>query len=104
MNSLETKPVERPIEARSTDDAVGNMVRCLCFARTNIINGNYCNSWHIAAVMIYDLTLCARVSGQILTPSLWAGTNNGTVYIFTMTIPAAGKRRNNEKVHAQLGW
>lgn len=41
-------------------------------------------------------------AGQTLTPSLWAGTNNGSVYIFTMNIPGGAKRKN-EKVYAQLG-
>lgn len=35
-------------------------------------------------------------------PSLWAGTNNGTVYIFTVGIPA-GEQRTNGRAHAQLG-
>lgn len=78
MSPIEAKPIERAIEARPADDAIGNMVRCLCFAHTNIVNG------------------------QTLTPSLWAGTNNGSVYIFTMLIPG-GSKRKNEKVCAQLG-
>ena len=39
MSPIEARPIERAIEARPADDAIGNMVRCLCFAQTYIING-----------------------------------------------------------------
>lgn len=39
---------------------------------------------------------------QNTTPTLWAGTNNGTVYVFTITVPA-GLRRQEEDVTCQLG-
>lgn len=42
FNPMEAKPVERQIEARPVDDAMGSIVRCLYFARTFIINGKYC--------------------------------------------------------------
>ncbi|XP_033211249.1 lethal(2) giant larvae protein homolog 1 isoform X2 [Belonocnema kinseyi] len=72
------KPVERQVEARPVDDALGSMVRCLYFARSYII------------------------SMQNTTPTLWAGTNNGTVYVFTLAIPA-GARRKEEDVNCTLG-
>uniref|UniRef100_A0A1B6LPM2 Uncharacterized protein n=1 Tax=Graphocephala atropunctata TaxID=36148 RepID=A0A1B6LPM2_9HEMI len=75
---LEAKPVERAVEARPVDDALGSMVRCLSFARTYII------------------------SVQNVTPTLWAGTNNGTVYVFTIAVPA-GNKRVEEAVGCQLG-
>ncbi|KAM3964532.1 LLGL domain-containing protein l(2)gl isoform 4-T4 [Aphomia sociella] len=65
----DVKPVERAVEARSTDDAFGSMVRCLYFARTFLINP------------------------QTSTPTLWAGTNNGTVYAFTLQVPSNNKRK-----------
>ncbi|XP_049868986.1 lethal(2) giant larvae protein isoform X2 [Pectinophora gossypiella] len=71
------KPVERAVEARSTDDAFGSMVRCLYFARTFLINT------------------------QTSTPTLWAGTNNGTVYAFTINVPGTNKRKD-EPVTCQL--
>ncbi|XP_011873391.1 PREDICTED: lethal(2) giant larvae protein homolog 1 isoform X2 [Vollenhovia emeryi] len=74
----EVKPVERQVEARPVDDALGSMVRCLYFARSYII------------------------SLQNTTPTLWAGTNNGTVYVFTLAIPA-GVRRTEEDVNCTLG-
>ncbi|KAG5315252.1 L2GL protein, partial [Pseudoatta argentina] len=74
----ELKPVERQVEARPVDDALGSMVRCLYFARSYII------------------------SLQNTTPTLWAGTNNGTVYVFTLAIPA-GMRRTEEDVNCTLG-
>jgi lethal(2) giant larvae protein len=38
----------------------------------------------------------------MMTATLWAGTNNGTVFIFTVTIPS-GTRRTEEDVSCQLG-
>ena len=35
------KPVERAVEARSTDDAMASMVRVLCFYDTFLLNGTY---------------------------------------------------------------
>ncbi|XP_026684178.1 protein lethal(2) giant larvae [Diaphorina citri] len=73
-----TKPVERAIEARGPqDDGLGSMVRCLYLGASYI------------------------VSTQHLTPSLWAGTNQGTVYVFTLNIPSSSKR-NSDKVICQL--
>ncbi|XP_054281586.1 lethal(2) giant larvae protein homolog 1-like isoform X1 [Macrosteles quadrilineatus] len=74
----EAKPVERAVEARPVDDALGSMVRCLTFAKTYII------------------------SVQSVMPTLWAGTNNGTVYVFTISVPA-GNKRSEEAVGCQLG-
>ncbi|XP_058798890.1 lethal(2) giant larvae protein homolog 1 isoform X2 [Phymastichus coffea] len=76
--AVDVKPVERQVEARPVDDALGSMVRCLYFARSYII------------------------SMQNTTPTLWAGTNNGTVYVFTLAIPA-GVRRTEEDVSCTLG-
>ncbi|XP_026490787.2 lethal(2) giant larvae protein isoform X1 [Vanessa tameamea] len=73
----DVKPIERAVEARSTDDAFGSMVRCLYFARTFLINT------------------------QNSTPTLWAGTNNGTVYAFTINVPNTNKRKE-EPVTCQL--
>ncbi|XP_045535605.1 lethal(2) giant larvae protein [Papilio machaon] len=73
----EVKPIERAVEARSNDDAFGSMVRCLYFARTFLINT------------------------QNSTPTLWAGTNNGTVYAFTINVPNTNKRKE-EPVTCQL--
>jgi lethal(2) giant larvae protein len=39
---------------------------------------------------------------QNTTPTLWAGTNNGTVYVFTLAVPA-GVRRAEEDVNCTLG-
>ncbi|CAH2980453.1 unnamed protein product [Chilo suppressalis] len=74
---VEVKPIERAVEARSTDDAFGSMVRCLYFARTFLINT------------------------QSSTPTLWAGTNNGTVFAFTIHVPNANKRKE-EQLTCQL--
>nr|CBH09297.1 putative lethal (2) giant larvae [Heliconius melpomene] len=76
-SDADVKPIERAVEARSTDDAFGSMVRCLYFARTFLINT------------------------QNSTPTLWAGTNNGTVYAFTIHVPNTNKRKE-EPVNCQL--
>ncbi|CAH0719560.1 unnamed protein product, partial [Brenthis ino] len=76
-SDADVKPIERAVEARSTDDAYGSMVRCLYFARTFLINT------------------------QKSTPTLWAGTNNGTVYAFTIHVPNTNKRKE-EPVTCQL--
>ncbi|XP_076225402.1 LLGL domain-containing protein l(2)gl isoform X7 [Nomia melanderi] len=78
LSPVELKSVERQVEARPVDDALGSMVRCLYFARSYII------------------------SMRNTTPTLWAGTNNGTVYVFTLAIPA-GVRRTEEDVNCTLG-
>lgn len=36
--TIETRPIERQIEARPVDDGMGSMVRCLTFAQTFITN------------------------------------------------------------------
>lgn len=38
---MESRPVERAIEARPADDALGSMVRCLSFTKTFIVTGIY---------------------------------------------------------------
>jgi len=78
LSPLEAKPVERQVEARPVDDSLGSMVRCLYFGKTFII------------------------TVQMMTATLWTGTNNGTVFIFTLTIPS-GTRRLEEDVSCQLG-
>jgi hypothetical protein len=43
-----------------------------------------------------------HVAVQMMTATLWTGTNNGTVFIFTLAIPS-GTRRSEEDVTCQLG-
>lgn len=72
------KSVERAIEARSVDDSMASMVRTLHFADTFLLNA------------------------QNHGPTLWAGTNAGTVYIYQVTLPASDKRET-EPVQCLLG-
>ena len=37
-----------------------------------------------------------RVSGQEHCPTLWVGTNAGTIYIHQLTVPSADKRSTDE--------
>ncbi|GFR33149.1 lethal(2) giant larvae protein homolog 1 [Trichonephila clavata] len=75
----ETKPVERQVEARSADDSMGSMVRCLYLAQSFIINN---------ALQSY---------------TLWAGTNAGAIYVFTISLPKEKENRKTEAVACQLG-
>ncbi|XP_063904574.1 lethal(2) giant larvae protein homolog 1 isoform X2 [Zophobas morio] len=72
FSPLEAKPIERQVEARPVDDSMSSFVRCLYFARTFLVNAQNTN------------------------PTLWAGTNNGTVYTFTITVPSASKRETDD--------
>ncbi|XP_046810006.1 lethal(2) giant larvae protein [Lucilia cuprina] len=64
--TLEARPVERQVEARSSaDDGMGSMVRCLIFAKTYITNVN------------------------ITSPTLWSATNASTVSVFLLHLPPA---------------
>ncbi|XP_077980343.1 lethal(2) giant larvae protein homolog 1-like [Glandiceps talaboti] len=74
----EKVPVERKVEARSMDDSMTSMVRCLYFAST----------------FIRDATT--------ETPTFWAGTNAGIIYVYTLSIPGEEKR-SEEDVTAELG-
>ncbi|KFM68057.1 Lethal(2) giant larvae protein-like protein, partial [Stegodyphus mimosarum] len=74
---LETKPVERQVEARSAEDSMGSMVRCLYLAQTFIINNATTSS------------------------TLWAGTNAGAIFVFTISLPK--ENRETEPVTCQLG-
>ncbi|KAL8573601.1 hypothetical protein ACOMHN_007154 [Nucella lapillus] len=67
----EARPVERMVEARSAEDSLASMIRCLYFANTFIINGG------------------------TNTPSLWIGTNGGHVYVYSLTVPTSDKRSAN---------
>uniref|UniRef100_A0A023FRR4 Putative lethal giant larvae protein 1 n=1 Tax=Amblyomma parvum TaxID=251391 RepID=A0A023FRR4_AMBPA len=74
----EAKPVERQVEARSSDDALSSMVRCLCFSSSFIL--------HSAAT----------------TPTLWAGTNAGAIFVYTLAFPPTDKR-DSDPVQCTLG-
>ncbi|XP_047485620.1 lethal(2) giant larvae protein homolog 1-like isoform X1 [Penaeus chinensis] len=73
------KPVERAIEARSqTSDYIGSMVRCL------------------------HLTKCFIANTQLMSATLWAGTNSGAIFVFTIAIPPSEKR-NEIPLSVQIG-
>ncbi|XP_046335911.1 lethal(2) giant larvae protein homolog 1-like isoform X1 [Haliotis rufescens] len=61
--AIDSKPVERVVEARTADDSMSSMVRCLYFADTFVVTGGTHN------------------------PSLWAGTNGGQVFIYNLSVP-----------------
>lgn len=64
------RPVERAIEARTnTPDHVGSMVRCL------------------------HITKCFIANSQAMSATLWAGTNSGSIFVFTIAIPPSDKRK-----------
>ncbi|KAM9745593.1 lethal(2) giant larvae protein homolog 1 isoform 1-T2 [Menidia menidia] len=65
----EVAPVQRRIEPRSADDSLSGVVRCLCFADTFLRDGTHHG------------------------PTLWAGTNSGSVYAYALEVPGAGPAR-----------
>ena len=48
------KPVERAVEARSTDDAMASMVRVLCFYDTFLLNGTYILGDNYVSPLYFD--------------------------------------------------
>ncbi|XP_070250647.1 LLGL scribble cell polarity complex component 2 isoform X2 [Myotis yumanensis] len=76
LQNMELAPVQRKIEARTAEDSFTGFVRTLYFADTYLRD----SSRHC--------------------PSLWAGTNGGTVYAFALRVPPA-ERRMDEPVRAE---
>ncbi|GCC31541.1 LLGL scribble cell polarity complex component 2 isoform X1 [Chiloscyllium punctatum] len=75
LNEMELAPVQRRIEARSAEDSFTGFVRSLYFADSFVRDGSYHG------------------------PSLWAGTNGGTIFAYAITIPSV-ERRMEEPVTA----
>uniref|UniRef100_A0A672Z105 LLGL scribble cell polarity complex component 1 n=1 Tax=Sphaeramia orbicularis TaxID=375764 RepID=A0A672Z105_9TELE len=73
----EVAPVQRRIEPRSADDSLSGVVRCLCFADTFLRDGTHHG------------------------PTLWAGTNSGSVYAYALEVP--GPSESSVCVEAVLG-
>uniref|UniRef100_A0A3B5MK30 Lethal giant larvae homologue 2 domain-containing protein n=1 Tax=Xiphophorus couchianus TaxID=32473 RepID=A0A3B5MK30_9TELE len=76
LAEMELAPVQRKIEARSSDDSFTGLVRILCFADTFLSDSSH------------------------NTPSLWAGTNGGTVFAYILYIPPV-EHRADEALTAQ---
>ncbi|XP_034414507.1 LLGL scribble cell polarity complex component 2 isoform X2 [Cyclopterus lumpus] len=76
LAEMELAPVQRKIEARSSDDSFTGLVRTIYFADTFLSDSSH------------------------NTPSLWAGTNGGCVFAYMLRLPAA-ERRTDELVTAQ---
>ncbi|XP_067403662.1 LLGL scribble cell polarity complex component 2 isoform X2 [Emydura macquarii macquarii] len=76
LQEMELAPIQRKIEARTAEDSFTGFVRTLYFADTFLRD----SSRHC--------------------PSLWAGTNGGTVYAFSLRVPPA-ERRMDELVRAE---
>ncbi|XP_042198307.1 LLGL scribble cell polarity complex component 2 isoform X2 [Callorhinchus milii] len=77
LNEMELAPVQRRIEARSADDSFTGFVRTLYFADSFIRDA----------------------SSHSHGPSLWAGTNGGTIFAYSIHIPPV-ERRMEEPVTA----
>uniref|UniRef100_A0A3Q2DP60 LLGL scribble cell polarity complex component 2 n=1 Tax=Cyprinodon variegatus TaxID=28743 RepID=A0A3Q2DP60_CYPVA len=76
LAEMELAPVQRKIEARSSDDSFTGLVRTLYFADTFLSDSSH------------------------NTPSLWAGTNGGGVFAYILSVPPV-ERRADEPVTAQ---
>uniref|UniRef100_A0A8C8HFB6 Lethal giant larvae homologue 2 domain-containing protein n=1 Tax=Oncorhynchus tshawytscha TaxID=74940 RepID=A0A8C8HFB6_ONCTS len=75
LAEMELAPVQRKIEARSSDDSFTGLVRTLYFADTFLSDSSH----H--------------------TPSLWAGTNGGSVFAYQLRLPPV-ERRSEDPVYA----
>nr|CAG4646018.1 EOG090X00I4 [Macrothrix elegans] len=72
------RPIERQVEARSADDGIGSMIRCITMAKTYIMS-----------------------QSSVMSATVWAGTNNGSVFVFNVNFQP-GSRRSSETSRAQL--
>ncbi|XP_069785455.1 LLGL scribble cell polarity complex component 2 isoform X1 [Narcine bancroftii] len=77
LNEMELAPVQRRIEARSADDSFTGFVRSLYFADSFVRDGSYHE------------------------PSLWAGTNGGTVFAYSIHVPPVERRMEEAVTTAQ---
>uniref|UniRef100_A0A673ILY7 Lethal(2) giant larvae protein homolog 1-like n=1 Tax=Sinocyclocheilus rhinocerous TaxID=307959 RepID=A0A673ILY7_9TELE len=77
-HDAEVAPVQRRIEPRSADDSLSGVVRCLCFADTFLRDGTHHG------------------------PTVWAGTNSGSVYAYALDVPSQEKF-SEQSVEALLG-
>nr|XP_014344770.1 PREDICTED: lethal(2) giant larvae protein homolog 1 [Latimeria chalumnae] len=66
-HDIEVTPVQRRIEPRSADDSLSGVVRCLYFADTFLRDATHHG------------------------PTLWAGTNSGTVFAYALEVPSQEK-------------
>ncbi|XP_023805172.1 lethal(2) giant larvae protein homolog 2 isoform X1 [Oryzias latipes] len=76
LAEMELAPVQRKIEARSSDDSFTGLVRVLYFADTFLTDSTH------------------------NTPSLWAGTNGGCVFAYILHLPTM-EHRGEELITAQ---
>ncbi|KAM9715380.1 LLGL scribble cell polarity complex component 2 [Menidia menidia] len=76
LAEMELAPVQRKIEARSSDDSFTGLVRTLYFADTFLSDSSH------------------------NTPSLWAGTNGGGVFAYMLRLPPV-EHRADEPISAQ---
>lgn len=56
---------------------------------------------YVFQIVFKNMNLFNNLASNI-TPTMWAGTNNGSVYIFTINLPPNDKRKE-KRVIAQLG-
>ncbi|XP_023670840.1 lethal(2) giant larvae protein homolog 1-like [Paramormyrops kingsleyae] len=77
-HDVEVTPVQRRIEPRSADDSLSGVVRCLCFADTYLRDAGHHG------------------------PTMWAGTNSGSVYAYALEVPSQEKF-SEQSVEAVLG-
>ncbi|XP_067225318.1 LLGL scribble cell polarity complex component 2 isoform X2 [Chanodichthys erythropterus] len=74
LQEMELAPVQRKIEARSSDDSFTGLVRTLYFADTFVSDSSHS------------------------TPSLWAGTNGGAVFAYILRVPSLERRAEDAVV------
>ncbi|XP_023067578.1 LLGL scribble cell polarity complex component 2 isoform X2 [Piliocolobus tephrosceles] len=113
LQNMELAPVQRKIEARSAEDSFTGFVRTLYFADTYLRDKNLPASprrENLGASPGCPAPPDSHAKGQTPKhgfsagsrhcPSLWAGTNGGTIYAFSLHVPPA-ERRMDEPVRAE---
>lgn len=108
-------PVERQVEFREfkpMDDQVISMVRCLYFAKTYLNSGTFyflLNSQN--ECRFNRCFLCYLFSVTDRTRSLWAGTNGGHVYVYSINgidPPSASNSSptiaTDQTISCSMGW
>lgn len=110
LAEMELAPVQRKIEARSSDDSFTGLVRTLYFADTFLSDSEL----HHQTINIADLKKKRCTISKVFykcspfpvgshnTPSLWAGTNGGCVFAYMLRIPPV-EHRADEAVTAAQG-
>lgn len=109
---VEMTPVQRRIEPRSADDSLSGVVRCLYFADTFLRDGE--SPLHVPSCShgvgrererggsSRCCCFSSRPTAAHHGPTMWAGTNSGSVFAYALEVPSQEKF-SERAVEAVLG-